>query len=200
MSESDDKWWSSVEEALSAGERIGHTSEQFNLACEHITQLLSDSSALLSARSHATATFLAITALEETVKVHLGMFRRSATPLKRSKDPLYKHKEKHALALGPTVAMGSRLQNAIGESRLNELIEQGRSGELVRLREASLYVEQHGTDLRAPKAVVSASIAREILLLAIEAFDDALVGYTNRSFQLGEMTDALFRFFSDFRG
>jgi len=75
---------------------------------------------------------------------------------------------------------------------MNELIEQGRSGRLVRLREASLYVEQHGTYLKAPKAAVSASIAREILLLAIEAFDDALVGYTNRSFELGEMTDALF--------
>lgn len=192
MNSSDDKWWSDVEEALSAGERIGHTSEQFNLACEHITQLLRDASALLSTGSHATATFLAITALEETAKVHLGTFRRSATPLKRSKDPLYRHKKKHALALGPTVAMGSRLQEAIGESRMSELIEQGRSGELVRLREASLYVEQHGTDLETPKAVVSPPIAREVLLLAIEAFDDALVGYTNRSLQLGEMTDALF--------
>jgi len=115
VSESDEKWWSSVEETLSAGERIGHTSDQFNLACEHITQLLSDASTILGVGSHATATFLAITALEETVKVHLGMYRRSATPMKRPKDPLYKHKEKHALALGPTVAMGSRLQEAIGE-------------------------------------------------------------------------------------
>ena len=193
MSESDDKWWSCVEKALSSGERIGHTREQFNLACEHITQLLSDSSALLSGGSHATATFLAITALEETVKVHLGMYRSSATPLRRSKDPLYKHKEKHALALGPTVAMGSRLQEAIGKSRMNELIEQGRSGELVRLREASLYVEQNGADLKVPIAVVSTSTAKEILLLAIEAFDDALVAYTSRSFQLGKITDALFR-------
>ena len=192
MSESDHKWWSSVEETLSAGERIGHTSEQFNLACEHITQLLCDASDLLSTGSHATATFLAITAIEETVKVHLGLYRRSTTPLKRSKDPLYKHKEKHTLALGPTVAMGSRLQKAVGESRMNELIEQGRNGELVKLREASLYVEQHGTNLKTPKAAISPSIAREILLLAIEAFDDALVGYTSRSFQLGEMTDALF--------
>jgi len=80
MSESDDKWCSSVKEALSAGERIGGTLEQFNMACEHITQLLSDSSDLLSAGSHATAIFLAITALEETAKVHLGMYRRSASP------------------------------------------------------------------------------------------------------------------------
>lgn len=162
------------------------------MACEHITQLLSDSSDLLGAGSHATATFLAITALEETVKVHLGMYRRSTTLLKRSKDPLYKHKVKHALALGPTVAMGSRLQKAIGESRMNELLEQGRSGELVKIREAALYVEQQGAELRTPIAVISNSIARDVLLLAIEAFDDALVGYTNRSFQLGERTDALF--------
>ena len=74
----------------------------------------------------------------------------------------------------------------------NELIELGRSGRLVPLREAALYVEQRRAALNAPKAVVSKSTGRELLLLAVEAFDDALVGYTNHSFQLSEQTDAVF--------
>lgn len=192
MQESDKNWLSSVEEVLSAGERIGHSSEQFDLACEHIVQLLDDASSLMDSKSYATATFLSITALEETAKVALGTHRRSTTPLKRSKDLLYKHNSKHALALGPTVAMGSRLQIAIGGSRMNELIDLGRTGGLGKLREASLYVEQDGQNLNSPQAVVNKSTARDVLLLAIEAFDDALVGYTSRSFQFGERTDALF--------
>lgn len=187
-----DKWWSSVEETLATGQQITNSSEQFDIACNHIVQLLADASTLLDAGSHATATFLAITALEETSKVHMGMYRRSTTPLRRSKDPLYKHGQKHLLALGPTLAMGSRLQAAIGESRMNELIELGRSGGLVGLREAALYVEQHGDALNAPKTIVATSTARELLLLAVEAFDDALVGYTNHSFELGKQADAVF--------
>lgn len=192
MHDSFEDWLPLVAEAISSGERIGRSSEQFDLACEHIAQLLSDASTLLEAGSHATAAFLSITALEETAKVHLGMYRRSSTPLQRSKDTLYKHQQKHALALGPTISMGSRLQAAIGEKRMNELIEQGRTGGLVKLREASLYVEQSGERLSTPRSVVSQSTAREILLLGIEAFDDALVGYTNRSLQLGEQTDVVF--------
>jgi AbiV family abortive infection protein len=192
MQDSSEKWWSSVEETLSAGKQIANSSEQFDLACNHIVRLLVDASTLLDAGSHATATFLAITALEETSKVHMGMYRRSTTPMKRSKDSLYKHDQKHLLALGPTVAMVSRLQVAIGESRMNELIELGRSGGLVGLREAALYVEQHGDALNAPKAAIATSAARELLLLAVEAFDDALVGYTNQSFELGKQTDAVF--------
>ena len=109
-----ENWRHALEETFAAGERIGKTIEQFNKACEHITQLLQDASALLEAGSHATSAFLSISALEETAKVHMGMYRCSNIPLKRSKDPLYKHARKHELALGPTVVMGDRLQAALG--------------------------------------------------------------------------------------
>jgi AbiV family abortive infection protein len=192
MHDSAESWWSLVEEVLSAGRRIACSGEQLDRACEHIVQLLTDASVLLDAGSHASATFLSITALEETAKVHLGMYRRASAPLKRSNDSLYRHEIKHALALGPTVAMGSRLPSAIGEKRMNELIEMGRAGRLRALREASIYVEQSGELLNIPRTVIAQSTTRELLLLAIEAFDDALVGYTNQSLLLRERTDALF--------
>lgn len=193
MAESSAEWWASLEAALAVGQQIATSADEFNQACEHIVQLLQDASSLLARGSHATGAFLAITSLEETAKAHLGMYRRSASPVKRSKDPLYKHGEKHRLALGPTVAMGQRLQAAIGEVRMNELIDVARSGGLVALRESALYVEQEAGALRVPSSAVSISTARELLLLAVEAFDDALVGYTSRSFELGEQTDEIFQ-------
>lgn len=90
--------------------------------------LLRDAAAILASGSHATAAFLAITALEEVAKVHLGMCRRATEPAPRRKDPLYRHEDKHRLAIGPTVATGSRLQQAIGGDRMNELIVQAREG------------------------------------------------------------------------
>lgn len=192
MANASDDWWSAVEAALAVGQRLANSSQELDQVCEHIVQLLQDASMLLAAGSHATAAFLAITALEETAKAHLGMYRQASEPVKRSKDPLYKHGEKHRLALGPTVTMGSRLEAALDESRMDELITLAQGGGLVLLREAALYVEQSKGALITPAAAVTVSTARELLLLAVEAFDDALVGYTSRSLELSAETDKIF--------
>jgi hypothetical protein len=85
-----------------------------------------------------------------------------------------------------------RLRDAIGERRLNELVALARDAGLVSLREAALYVEQHSSGLRVPTEVIPKATAREVLLFAIETFDDALVGYTDHTFALREETDSLF--------
>lgn len=85
------------------------------------------------------------------------------------------------LALGPTVAMGSRLQTAIGEDHMRELMGRSRAGDLVKIREAALYVAQGAGGLITPSSAVSFQTSRELLLLAIEAFDDG-----------SHATDALF--------
>lgn len=200
MADFSDDWWASVEAAVGVGQRLGASAGEFNAACEHIVQLLTDASMLLEAGSHATAAFLSITAIEETTKVHVGSFRRSTAPLARRKDPLYDHAEKHKLALGPTVAMGSRLQAAIGEDRMRELMERGHAGDLVKIREAALYVAQGAGGLVTPSSAVSPQTSRELLLLAIEALDDGLVGFTSRSLELGRATDALFSRWADAGG
>lgn len=192
MTDFDDRWWESVEAAVLVGKRIAPTKADLNEACEHIVQLLSDASILLESNSHATAAFISITAIEETSKLHVGKYRRATEPVPRRKDPLYRHSEKHHLALGPTVAMGGRLNKALGDERLGELMLMAQLGELVRLRETALYFEQTEQSLITPQAAITPDLSRELLLLAIEAFDDALVGYTNRSFELGLYTDQLF--------
>jgi AbiV family abortive infection protein len=192
MNDSASLWRESVVAALAVGKRVANSKEEFNLACKHIAQLLDDSSHLLEVGSHGTALFLAITALEETSKVHMGIYRRSNEQVKRSKDPLFSHEQKHRIAVGPTVAMGSRLQAAIGEPRMLELIELARSGGFVPLREASLYIQQEGDLLRTPSEATSRQTAREVLLLAVEAFDDALVGFTDHTYTLAARANAVF--------
>lgn len=189
---SDLSWWLSVESASAVGKQITTSTAELNQACEHIVSLLCDASVLLDRGSHATSAFLAITALEEIAKIHVGMFRHSNTEVKRSKDPLYKHKEKHRIAGSPTVAMGARLQAAIGEDRLRGLLEVMRGDGLIHLREAALYVDRSNGALTVPSQVISVSQARELLLLAVEAFDDAFVGYSNWTFEASKTTDSIF--------
>lgn len=184
-----ERWWASVQAATSVGQQLVGSADEFDAACEH---MLTDASKLLEAGSHASAAFLAITAIEETAKVHIGSFRRSTESVPRRKDPLYSHAEKHKLALGPTVSMGGRLLAAIGEERMQKVVAEVHAGEFVKLREAALYVAQAAGGLVAPSTTVSPQTAREVLLLAIEAFDDGLVGFTSRSVELSQATNILF--------
>lgn len=188
-------WWTSIAEALAVGERLANNSSEFDAACVHIVALISDAALLLEKGSSPTAAFLAITALEEIAKVHVGMYRQRNAPVSRHKDPMYRHGVKHQIAASTTVGMGHRLPEAIGESRMRELLDSARTGGLVKLREASLYIDQRDGQLHVPQADVSPAAAREVLLLAIEAFDDALAGETERSNSLAAETDALFEKF-----
>jgi AbiV family abortive infection protein len=185
-------WWKSVEEASTLGQKITGSGHELNLACEHIVQLLKDASLLLEAGSHASAAFLAITALEETAKIHIDIYRRSSESVRRKIDPMFNHGKKHRIAAAPTVVMGSRLQKSIGEQRMQELINLAQDGHFVSIRERALYVERRGGLLRLPSNAITKSLARELLLFAIEAFDDAFVGCTNYSFELSKTTDLIF--------
>lgn len=176
-------------EATATGARLVRDAGELDRACDHIAELLREAVMLLR-MSSPRATFLAITALEETAKVHVGLFRKGE-PIKRSKDPLFKHSAKHVLAAAPTIAMGGRLQSAIGEDRVNALVAAARSGALIQQRETSLYLEAQDA-LHVPSDSVTPAASRELILFAIDALDDALVGYTNHSYEVGRDLDKLF--------
>ena len=93
--------------------------------------------------------------------------------------------------------MGGRLNKALGDARLRELMQMAQSGEFVGLRESALYFKQVEESLVTPNIAITLELSRQLLLLAIEAFDDALVGYTNRTFELGRYTDELFEKWSE---
>jgi AbiV family abortive infection protein len=187
-------WFSKVAQVLEAGPRVIDGAAEFDQACDHIFRLLNEASLLFCNESWPTAAFLAITALEETAKTHLGMFRKSGQNHgdKRARDPLFRHKDKQFLSASPTVLMGSRLPKAIGDDRVRELIDLARSGELVSIRESCLYYDRVNDTLTFPPAKVSQELSRDLLLLALETFDDTLVGFTEHLFAVGRQADELF--------
>jgi AbiV family abortive infection protein len=188
----DDDWLAEVEAAIGAGPRLIRGAQEFNRAFDHVYRLLRDAACLFRDSSVASAMFFAITALEETAKVYVGMYRHSEDPTNRRDDPLYRHKAKHALAAAPTIPVGSRLMEAVGTEKVAALIQAARSGQLVRVREGCLYLESNQNRLRIPAEEITKEEARAVLLFSIESFDDALVGYTNHSLELGKEADDLF--------
>lgn len=158
-------------------------SDGFNRAGDHVHSLLEDALIAFERASFGTATFLAITALEETAKAELMLFRRNPSEVPKRGDPMRSHANKHGIAVRDTTFMG-RLPSLLGAERCEALHAEADAGKFIPLREASLYVDIKDGDLLTPREVVGAERAHEILLLAVEAADDALVGYTNHSIEV----------------
>ncbi len=197
MSDIDGAFWLAVKAATSyrAEGQVRIGPDEYNRAAAHAIGLVQEAGAAYSRGSIRTAVFLAITALEETAKAELLGFRNSEPAVEakgKGRDPLLSHKAKHVLAVRPTVFMGRRLSEAIGADRCLALQEAAVSGDLVELREQALYVSFGSGGISTPAETITAATAREVLLLAIEAADDILIGWTNMSFTWSEPLDALF--------
>lgn len=163
------------------GESSG--SADFNRACDHILVLLEDSFSCFQRESFGSSVFMAITAIEEIAKAKIGIYRRTehSDEVKRHKDPLFNHLSKHRMAILPTVFMGKRLEDALGKERCDQLLGQVADGLLKELRESSLYFQNIDGEFITPKDLLGKDNAKEVLLLAIEAADDRLIGYTGHT-------------------
>jgi AbiV family abortive infection protein len=166
--------------------------EDFNDACEHIVLLLEESEFLYQRNSFSTSVFMSITAIEETAKVNFGLFT-SGGDHKRKGNIFYDHHMKHKMGSLQTVAMGTRLQAAIGQEALNEIMAMAHNKDLLKLRENSLYFDKtESGSIQFPRKIVDQKLARNILLYAIEVFDDSAVGHTQFSIEISKRTDLLF--------
>lgn len=189
-----DSGLAAVEEALLHGGKVYDSTADFDAALDHVAGLLEDSITLFDRGSFATSAFLAITAIEETGKAHVAIYRKdSAVGGPKGRDPLRDHRAKHRMAILPTVFMSARLLDALGAERCRQLQDEAQTSGFTAIREAALYCARDGSRFVTPGAAVSPSQAWELLLLAIEAADDALVGYTNHSTEVGKHFDDLFR-------
>lgn len=169
--------------------------EEFNRGCDHVYGLLTDSHQLYRSGSFATSVFLSVTAIEEIAKLDIAVYRNEqrTTPSKgRRDDSLFNHKAKHLIALQETIAIGTRLPKAIGEPRVRELLNMAKSGKLLQLREAALYTDNLDGLFTCPVDRIKKQTARDILLLALEVWDDRLVGTTNYTYQLDAKLTPLF--------
>jgi AbiV family abortive infection protein len=184
---------SDVLSLFSSRGRLIESVEEFNSACEHVVLLLEEAELVFQRGGYSTATFLAITAIEETAKANLGAFTSGGPdPESRKNNIFYDHGKKHQMAAMPTVSMGQRLQAAIGEEALVRILEKSQTKELLGLRESSLYFERRDGTFRSPRTAIDKNLSRSILLYAIEVFDDALVGFTDYSMKISGRTDEVF--------
>jgi AbiV family abortive infection protein len=155
--------------------------KDFNRACDHILILLEDSFQCFQRESWGTSVFLSITAIEEVAKAIICLYRREGQTEQviRGKDKLFNHQEKHRIAVLPTVFMGKRLKDALGKERCSGLLKE--AAQFRNLRESSLYFTNKEGQFITPANMVPKERAKEFLLLAIEAADDSLVGYTGHT-------------------
>lgn len=184
-----------VENAIAFGGALytGATVNDFNAAFDHVLAMLEDAVALFSRDSFNTSVFLSITALEETAKAHVAIFRRDR-PEGRAKgrDLLHDHKQKHHMAVVPTVFVGDRLREALGADVCVRLQQEAETTGFTATREASLYCARVEGRFVTPAQSIKPMRAWELLLLAIETFDGSLVGCSNHTMLKSDRIDAMF--------
>ena len=165
----------------------------FDTAAAHITQLLTDAVEIFVGGSYGTATFLALTAMEETSKLEMMLYQGKGGKNEKPKgrDPMRDHAKKHLIAIRPTVFMSRKLVERIGRERCLAIKSEAEGGGLTALREASLYVDFELRPIVTPMSAVSSQRAYEMLLVAFEAADDILVGYTRQSYVYGRQIEAM---------
>jgi len=173
-------------------ENLIQSAEELNKAIDHIIQLIQDSCSLYLAGSFPSSVFLSITACEEVAKAHIGSFTDGKHPVKNGRNVFRDHKTKHKMAALPTVPMGQRLEEALGKSELQKIMNMAQNSGFNQTRENALYFQRENSKLVVPTEKIDKKLARSLALFAIEVFDDALVGITNHSYKMDNITDALF--------
>ena len=167
------------------------SNEELNKCLDHVVQLISDSYVLYINNSYTSSSFLAISVLEEVGKIQMGIFIKGSDSYVR-KDKLRDPKSKQIVGASYTICMGERINNAISNENLEKIFKFIYSGELKDLREQVIYCDRKNNNIVTPKDIITQELARNLLLFAIESFDDNLVGWTDYSIELSKKTDLFF--------
>ena len=168
--------------------------ENFDKCLIHINGLL-DSAVILCKHNHfSEALFLAITAVEESVKAEMYLFRsKNSSDGIPSKDKLKSHEIKHKAAVNKDVLLiGKRVQDVIGEELTERIYTEFTKSKTRELRESCIYFEVKDAMLILPENEISPQMALSYILACIEIIDDKLVGLTNYSMELSSLFDNYF--------
>lgn len=167
------------------------STEQVNKCLDHVVQLISDSYVLYMNNSYTSSFFLSINVLEEVGKIQMGIFIKGSDSYMR-KDKLRDHKSKQIVGASHTICIGERVKKVISNENLEKIFQIIYSGELKDLREKAIYCDRKNNNIVTPKDLITQELARNLLLFAIESFDDNLVGWTDYSIELSKKTDLFF--------
>lgn len=164
------------------------SADEFNKCVFHIVKLIEDSYLMYVHGSFSTSVFLSITVVEEVAKTHVGIYVKHP-PI--NKDKLTNHIFKHNIGASPVFPIWNRLDSIIGSDNVEHMLSMSKGKEFMDLRSKSLYLDYYDDSLHMPRDKISKKISRELLCFAIEAFDDALVGYTDYSMEISSITDKI---------
>lgn len=167
--------------------------DEFNEGIDHIFGLIKDSFLLYENGSYPTSYYLSIIVIEEVAKLHMGLFVPPHVPgTNRKQDKLYDHKTKDIIGCNFTVSLSDRLRNAIGLPAIEKICNEAYNGDLKNKRERAFYFAPQNGRLVFPYEQYSKEDTKNILLFAIESFDDNLAGYTDYSLEKSSETDRIF--------
>ncbi|MBK1467734.1 AbiV family abortive infection protein [Parvimonas parva] len=167
------------------------TTEELNKCIKHISNLISDSYILYKNNSFTSSAFLSIAIIEEVGKVHMGIYIKPSDSFIK-KDKLRDHKSKQIVGANYTISMSDRINKGISIEKFEKIFELAYSGKLKELREKAIYCDRENNDIIIPQDTISQEFSRNMLLFAIESFNDNLVGYTSYSMEESKKTDILF--------
>ncbi|RPE02950.1 AbiV family abortive infection protein [Candidatus Pantoea deserta] len=169
--------------------------EEYESVAQHIFKTIKSSLLLYKNDFYSPSYFMSLVAMEEIAKVTI---RGIVSPninlaeVKRSKDPLFDHRSKHAIAFSDVLLIGDRLKKAIGESRLHEIFNDFTSGVASNSRESAIYFSRDESHLRLPENEITPQKSLELLLISMEAYADHYHGMTQIVSEYSDILDVDF--------
>jgi len=132
----------------------------------HAEFLWDDAVLLLEQGTRASATFLAIVAIEEMGKVSIGRFQvaanealrqreRPVEPAPKKRGPLFSHHKKHQMAAFAGLAVNSRADRILGLENVCRLLELAAAGGIEAIRQNALYSRREGGMVSLPMQSLS---------------------------------------------
>ena len=162
------------------------TTDEFNKCADHIYDLLNSSSILYERGIFSSSIFFSIAAVEEIVKVYNSLFSKNVDG--------YAGKDMGKKIFGPgyELWMDDRLTDTVEEEDLRAIFDLYNTGDLMDLKRDSVYSNRRQDTMTMPADIIDKKSARNMLLFAIQAYEDNLAGYSLYAINVSKKTDKLF--------
>lgn len=162
------------------------TTDELNKCVDHIYNLLNSGFILYDRGIYSSSNFFSIAAIEEIVKVYNALFSKDVDG--------YSGNGMGKKIFGPDyyLWMDDRLTDAVEEADLKETFDSYNSGSLVNLKNNSVYCQRRSDVMSLPADIVDQKCARNMLLFAIQAYEDNIAGYSLYAINISKKTDKLF--------
>lgn len=175
-----------ISDSIIKSDFVIKTSDEFNRCIDHIYDLLNSSHVLYDKGLFPSSSFFSIAAIEEIVKVYNSLFSKNV--------------DGHAgngtgkEIFGPDyyLWMDDRLTDAVEEEDLKAIFDLYNSGGMTNLKLDSVYINRRSDRMTIPVDLVDKKYARNMLLFAIQAYEDNIAGYSLYAINISKKTDKLF--------